>query len=207
MEPKKLVGALLLGLLALWIVGWASLRSHKSDTPQLVQASPTDKWRVTESNSPMDDSKTVVLTLVSENEIQGPIGAVKPSLIVRCQQKKTDLYVVTGMAASVEVGFDGGPRAAHKVGIRLDEEEATYRDWYESGDNKALFAGDMIYDSTGHRSAFSGGVIELVKRVSNASKLTFQFTPFDGSPQVAAFDLKGLDDHLHAVAEACGWGY
>jgi hypothetical protein len=52
--------------------------------------------------------------------------------------------------------------------------------------------------------AYSGGVVEFAKQLAGASTLTFWFTPFDGSPQVARFDLRGLDVHLHKLAEACG---
>ena len=197
MEPKKLVGALLLGVLVLWIIGWASTHSHKPEAPQVVQASPIDKWHVTEKQSPMDDSKTVMVALDSNDEVHGPLGAVRPSLIVRCQQKKTEVYVETGMAASVE---EYGP--SHAVGIRLDDGPAEYYDWIESGDNKALFANDREFADHGH-----GGIIEYAKSIAEASTLTFQFTPFDGSPQVARFDIRGLDPHLHKVAEACGWAY
>ena len=199
MNLKKLAGALLLVLLALWIVGWASSRSQKPESPQVVQASPTDKWQVTEKQSLMDDSKTVSVTLDSEDEVQGPLGKVRPTLIVRCQVKKTDVYVVTGMAANVEA--DG----EHVVGIRLDDGPARYENWSESTDHDALFASDTIWNN--HEPTFSGGRIDFAKKLAGASRLTFQFTPFDGNPQVARFDLRGLDAHLHTVAEACGWAY
>jgi Type VI secretion system VasI, EvfG, VC_A0118 len=199
MEPKKLAGILLLGALAFWIIGWASSRSHKSVAPQVVQASPTDKWHVTEDKSPMDDSRTVALALDSDDEVRGPLGQVRPSLIVRCQEKKTDVYITTGMAANVEA--DG----EHVVGIRLDDGAARHENWSESTDHTALFASDIIWNN--HEPTFQGGRIEFAKRLAGASQLTFQFTPFDGSPQVARFDLRGLDIHLHDVAEACGWAY
>jgi type VI secretion system protein VasI len=199
MDSKKIVGAGLLGVFALWIIGWASSRSHKPDTPQVVQASLTDKWRVTEKQSPMDDSKTVMVTMDSDDQVQGPLGTVRPSLIVRCQEKTTDVYVVTHMAANVEA--DG----EHVVGIRLDGGPARYENWSESTDHAALFARDIIWN--GDEPTFSGGRIEFARRLAGASQLTFQFTPFDGSPQVARFDIRGLDSHLHEVAEACGWAY
>lgn len=164
----------------------------------------------------MDDSKTVVVALDSENTAEGPLGAVRPSLIVRCQQKKTQVYVVTGMAATVEEDIDGGPRDSHKVGLRLDDGPAKYDSWGESTDHKALFASDLIWgeqwDSLIGMNApkvvaYSGGVVEFAKKLAGASKLTFQFTPFDGSPQVAQFDVRGLNPHLHKIAEACGWAY
>lgn len=207
MDIKKLAGIALLAVVILWIIGASVSHSRKTDAPQTVQASTGDKWQVTEERSPMDDSQTVVLTLESENVVQGPLGAVKPSLIVRCQQKKTAVYVVTGMAASIEEGVEGGPSDFHKVGLRLDDGPASYGSWGESNDHKALFASDLIYDATGHASAFSGGAIKLAKELAQAGTLTFQFTPFDGTTQVARFDLRGLDPHLHKLAEACGWAY
>lgn len=199
MEPKKLVGAFLLGVLVLWIIGSVSSRSHKPEAPEVVQASPTDKWHVTVDKSPMDDSKSVALTLDSEDEVQGPLGKVRPSLIVRCQEKKTDVYITTGMAANMEA--DG----EHVVGIRLDDGAARHENWSESTDHAALFASDVIWN--GDEPTFHGGRIEFAKRLAGANQLTFQFTPFDGSPQTARFNLRGLDTHLHDVAEACGWAY
>jgi type VI secretion system protein VasI len=207
MDIKKLAGIALLVVVGLWIIGAIFSPSHKTDAPQTVQASTGDKWQVKEERSPMDDSQTVVLTLDSENVVQGPLGTFKPSLIVRCQQKKTAIYVVTGMAASIEEDVEGGPSDFHKVGIRLDDAPAIYSHWGESNDHRTLFASDLISDARGEPSAFSGGAIKFAKELSQASALTFQFTPFDGTTQIARFDLRGLDPHLHKVAEACGWAY
>ncbi len=141
MKPKKLVGALLLGVLVLWIIGWASSRSHKPDAPQVVQASPADKWQQDAKSGPrMDDSQTVVLTLDSENVVQGPL-VEQPNhpLIVRCQQKKTAVYVVTGMASSIEEDVEGGPSDFHKVGLRLDDDPARYFSWGESTGSLQLY--------------------------------------------------------------------
>jgi type VI secretion system protein VasI len=206
-DIKKVLGITVLAVVVLWIVGAIASRARKTDAPQTVQASTGDKWQVTEERSPMDDSQTVVLTLDSENGVQGPSGIVKPSLIVRCQQKKTAVYVVTGMAASIEEDVEGGPSDFHKVGLRLDDAPAIYSHWGESNDHKALFASDQIYDAKGETSAFSGGAIKFAKKLFQASMLTFQFTPFDGTTQVARFDLRGLDPHLHKLAETCGWAY
>lgn len=112
MRFKTIVGTLVVGIAVLWIIG--AIRSHpaKRDTSSIVQASPADKWHVTEEQSPMDDSKTVLLTLDSDDQIQGPLGSVRPSLIVRCKEKKTDVYAVTGMAADVETrSYSAGQHA------------------------------------------------------------------------------------------------
>jgi len=114
---------------------------------------------------------------------------------VRCQGKKTEVYVATGMAASVESHgeYSIAPEDSHTVRTRLDDAVASTEYWYESGDHKALFA---EHDS-----------IEFAKVLSGASTFTFQFTPFDDSPQTAHFNVGGLGPHLHKLAEACGWAY
>jgi Type VI secretion system VasI, EvfG, VC_A0118 len=168
------------------------------DAAPSVAASPGDKWHLTESRSSIDDSKNEVLLLDVEAPIQGPLGSTTPSLIVRCKEKKTNVYVNTGMAATVEEGLDG-----HKVALRLDGNAARYEDWNESTDHKALFADESEYRSDVVYPA--GAVVKLAKELARAKTLTFQFTPFDGSPQVMHFDLRGLDSHIDKVAEACGW--
>jgi hypothetical protein len=76
----------------------------------------------------------------------------------------------------------------HVVGIRLDDGSARYENWSESTD---------------HEPTFIGGRIEFAKTLSGVTKLTFQFAPFDGSPRVATFDFRGLNNQLHGIAEGC----
>jgi len=73
------------------------------------------------AHSPIDDSKTEVLRVDAEEQIHGPLGATTPTLIVRCKERKSDVYVETGIAASIEEGIDGGPTDFHKVRLRLDD--------------------------------------------------------------------------------------
>jgi len=194
-DPKKIIGAMLGGAVILWLVGTMVSNQRRSEAAESTPPPPPDKWQTSESRSQMDDSKTVVLSLDSDDQIQGPLGAVRPSLVVRCQEKKTAAYVAIGMAASVEAygEFSTAPEDSHTVRTRLDDANARTEYWYESTDHKALFA---ARDS-----------IEFAKELTGANVFAFQFTPFDGSPQVARFDLRGLDVHLHKVAEACGWAY
>jgi type VI secretion system protein VasI len=205
MDNKKIAGCAVVALLLLWGIGRiASSSSPVAATPS-VGAPLDDKWLVTENPSPMDDSKTVVLRLESESTIQGPLGTVKPTLFLRCKEKKTDVYVSTEMAARIEEGLDGGPSAFHTVRIRLDDGTATQEAWTESTDHRALFVPDMVYDSSGNFAAISGGVVAFAKRLAGAKTLVFEFTPFDGTPQTTRFNLQGLNKHLRRIGEACGW--
>jgi hypothetical protein len=139
----------------------------------------------------MDDSKTVTLSLASGDVIQGPLGSSRPTLVIRCKESKTEVYVVTGMAASVEDDnlADISPNH-HSVRLRIDQANPLTVFWYGSDDDKALFAGNGE---------------ELAKELAEAQTLTFGFTPFDANTVVARFDLNGLDAELPKVADACGW--
>src|SRR5712691_4583282 len=160
MKTKQLVGALLLGTFVILLFVTLNLVSHRSRAAQGPPATPQENWKISIGRSPMDDSRTVVLTLDSEDEIQGSLGTVWPSLIARCQEKNTDTYVATGMAASIEEDFDVGPAEHHTVKTRLDGAPASDGYWYESTDHKALF---------------SGGGAEYAKQLARADTLTFQF--------------------------------
>lgn len=205
MDKKKIAGGFALFLCLLWGLGKlkSSSSSARSDEAGAA-AQSTDKWKVSTSRSPMDDSQTVVLSVDSDDMVQGPLGEVRPTLIVRCKEKKTAVYVVTGMAAKIEEGIDGGPSDSHKVRLRLDDGPASYDSWGESTDHKVLFAGDVVYDSNGHFSEISGGAALFAKKLASAKTLSFEFTPFNGNPQAVRFDIRGLDTHLAEVAEPCG---
>jgi len=193
---RQWTGIAALALIALWSLRTSISPANPQASSNANANTPGDKWHVTEEQSPMDDSKTVVLALDSDDEIQGPLGSVRPTLIVRCKEKRTAMYVVTGMATAVETSEFATETGSHTVRIRLDDAQAGTEYWYESTDHKALFNARDGMELT-----------EFAKKLSGANTLTFEFTPFDGSPQLARFDLRGLDVRLHKLAEACGWAY
>ena len=98
--------------------------SNSPNSPTTTPSSPSSpanpdlsKWRHQEGVSAMDKSKTVVATLSAEGAIQGWLATNTPDLIVRCKEKKTDVYVVTGMSANPELGrYD-----EYTVRIKLDD--------------------------------------------------------------------------------------
>lgn len=195
MNLKKVGVILAVAIVLIWIFGRFTSSPSPNRTSSVAASpaaqAPANKWHVTEDRSPMDDSKTVVLSLDSDDVIEGPLGPSTPSLIVRCKEAKTQVYIHTGMAASVEEDLDGGPSDVHTVKIRLDQGDAVTEHWGESTAHEALFS--------------SRDGIEFAKQLAEAQTLTFQFTPFDANPAIARFNLRGLDTHLRKVAEACGW--
>jgi hypothetical protein len=120
-----LAGTAILGLIAIGLYGTriatvanptqGSPSAQKTVTPQPLVTSVSDgQWHLSQERSEMDGSRIVVLSLAAENEIQGWLSSKVPELNIRCREHKTDLYVVTGMAANVEYGTE-----LHTVRIRL----------------------------------------------------------------------------------------
>ena len=143
------------------------------------------QWQIKQDSSPMDGSKRIVISRDAENDIAGWLQSKRPSLIVRCQEGKTEAYIATGMAASVEYDTD-----SHTVRLRFDDGKPTTQHWGESTDHEALFAPNAI---------------QIARELVGSKTLTFQFTPFDASPAVARFNLEGLAPYLQKAASACGW--
>jgi hypothetical protein len=103
-----------------------------------------------------------------------------PHLIIRCQEHKTEAYVVIGVSAQPELGQVG----KHTVRLRFDDHEQEREIWDQSVDDKALF---------------SRSPVRFVKKVARAKTLTFEFTPFQASPAVATFSVAGFDRRLPAL--------
>lgn len=143
------------------------------------------KWDVSTDTSSFDDSSTVVLSLDAERPIEGFLESYRPTLILRCQERQIEAYVVTGMAADVEAGnFDGAT-----VRIRLDDAAAETLNTGRSTDDKALFFENAP---------------QLINRLAQADRLLFSFTPYNASPAETSFDLRGLDEVLPQLRTACG---
>jgi hypothetical protein len=146
-----------------------------------------DKWQGgMDQPSPMDDSPTVVFNLRAENEIEGWLTKKRPTLIVRCRERKTDVYVVTGMAAQPESGHF----QEATVQIRFDDSTAFQEQWGESTNNEALFAPTPI---------------QMAIMIAKARMMRFRFTPFNSGPAIIVFDVRGFDRHIGLVSKTCSW--
>jgi hypothetical protein len=78
--------------------------SKSSSYVQSGSAAQFGKRRVTKSKSQFDDSPTVLLALKAENSIKGWLTTSIPTLFIRCQERRTEVFVATGTQASVESG-------------------------------------------------------------------------------------------------------
>jgi hypothetical protein len=203
-----LVGYVIVGVLA-FVAGRESLRAEIRDRlreaikplegfaipepvsstnePAVSEMTSTEpSWRVNEDTSAMDDSSTVTLHLDAMDSIRAwPGENHTPTLIVRCKENQTDVYIVNGASPAIEYGIDGAT-----VRLRLDSAPAFSGEWGKSTDGDTLFAPNAV---------------ALAKKMANAQTLLYEFTPFNSSPQQARFKLTGLSEHLPKVAAACNW--
>lgn len=151
-------------------------------TPAPSPTPEAGKWVVDTDTSSFDDSKTVILSLVAEDEIAGPVGSVRPTLILRCQEGATDAYVHVGMQPDVELGD------TVTIRYRFDQESALPGQASKSTDGEALFL---------------QGPEEFIDRMLKHEQLVFGFTPFGAPPAEMTFDLRGLDTVIQSLRDAC----
>jgi hypothetical protein len=162
-----------------------------------------DKWKITSSKNPMNDTATVTASLNAEGPIVGRLNrSFLPTLIVRCStplkpdnyppiipvQPGLEVYVVTGMPATVE-----NAEGLHQVGLRYDDAAAYQSGMSESTDHQSLFFSAI--EST--RAAVTYRTLVKSKR------LLVQFTPFQSSPVIITFDTRGFEKHVDQVLTAC----
>lgn len=143
-------------------------------------------WAVIRGKSDMDDSKTIYVGKEADYTVDAWLKEVRPLLTARCYENKTSLIMKLGAS------FDSVYGKYNKVNveIRLDDDKAYSEHWTESTDGDAIFAPRPI---------------PLLKKLTKARTLKLRLTPFNSTPVVIAFDVRGLESHLPEVASTCGW--
>ena len=122
----------------------------------------------------------------ADSAISGwPRKSVKPTFIVRCKERKTSAYFVTGMSPNVEYGTDEAT-----IRLRIDKKPVFKLMAGKSTDGEALF--------------LPSGTTQL-KAMMEGSTLLFEFTPFNSSPQMTTFQIAGMNEALKPIREACKW--
>lgn len=148
-------------------------------------------WMVTSSSDKMDDVTNVSLMLLANDRLNLPFpyNDAVPSLVIRCQKRKTDLFVVTH--TPVETSHDGDyNELGSKIRARFDGSPPSTSYWSESTDHSAVFAPNPI---------------ALARKLSGTKEWLVEFTPFDAGPVTTIFDTDGLAGVLNQVAAACNW--
>lgn len=148
----------------------------------LPKVEDSGKWRVSTKTSPIDDSKNVYLRLIAEKPVSGKYGREsQPTLLIRCKENKTNLFIPFGFF----LGSD-----STRVTTRLDKEKARTSTWSISTDHEAIFAPRDI---------------SFTKKLMQHDRLLVQLTPYGESPVMTEFDVRGLENAVKPLREACNW--
>jgi hypothetical protein len=127
--------------------------------------------------------KGIALELAARNETSVWMRTVRPLLVVRCVDKRTDVFVFTDSAAAMEAKDED-----HTVRIAVDSGSERSERWPDSSAHDALFAPD------GRR---------LLQEIGQARTFSFGYTPHNAGPVVAHFDVAGLRERLGSAARYC----
>ena len=128
------------------------------------------KWVVIQGTRKMDGTKFAQV-------ISATTG--KPELVIRCEGKKTDLFISTDTVVD-----------DHNVRLKLDEAKPLTQQWDRSDDYEALFSRQPV---------------ALAKQFVVAKVLMFEYKPYREGPKVVEFQLDGLKDALSEASSVCTW--
>ena len=158
--------------------------STSTDTPSASYSAP--RWR---SGAQLvragGGSGTTAFELESENAVPVWMKRVRPTLGVRCRAAETEVFVAIDWPASLE-----GDEDRHTVRISFDDGVEIEEQWSDSVDKHALFAPDGA---------------ALARRLAQARRMRFAFTPFNAAPAVAEFDVRGFDKLAASAPRRCRW--
>lgn len=146
------------------------------------------QWVVKEDKSTFDDTRTVVLSLKSNETVRGQFGPEGPAMIyLRCMENTTVLYLwINDLFLSDIQGFG-------VIDYRIDDRAAAKLRVESSTDNKAL-------------GLWGGGKsIPFIKELIWGKQVAFRTIPYNESPVEFSFDLTGLDVAIAPLREACAW--
>jgi type VI secretion system protein VasI len=146
------------------------------------------RWKVSEDKSAFDDSRTVVLSIESNETVRGQFGASGPAIMyLRCMENTTSAYLwINDLFLSDIQGYG-------VVDYRIDDRKAAKLRAESSTDNKAL-------------GAWSGSeAIPFIKEMLDGGRIAFRATPYNESPVEFTFDLTGLGAVVMPLREACAW--
>jgi type VI secretion system protein VasI len=149
-------------------------------SPEIMTQSGAGKWVVQRSVSPIDDTQTVTLSLVGEGDLHGWLKTYRPSLVLRCKEKRTEAYVVTGMTGA-------GDRT--RIRFRIDKGLANDDAWSNSTDREAVF--------------YPGQPGKFIEALSAGARMYLEVHPFNASPTSVFFELRGLNEVLPKLRSAC----
>jgi ribosomal protein L40E len=157
-------------------------QSHPS---VIVELPPVQHWVGRRQTSwARDGSKTISFALQASKDVPVWMTRARPQLVVRCLSRTPEVYVSLGSAASIEA-----QAGSHTVRIQIDDDPVVIQQWSDSESSQELFSPDAV---------------GFIRRLADAHRLQFGFTPFNALPGVADFSVQGFDELAPLVVSTCG---
>lgn len=151
--------------------------------PSTTTTNGPGNWKISTDISPIDDSKDVTVAVNADQPVQGQFQqAVMPTLVIRCAQRKTNVYIYWGLYLGLNTT---------DVLTRLDKERAITTSWDLSTNNEAVFV--------------DGNAVAYAKGLIGHQQFLAQVTPYDANPVMAIFNISGLGQAIKPLREACHW--
>ena len=138
----------------------------------------------------MTDDTTVIMTVDADEPVACILsGTERPTLVVRCPENTTSMYIATTGCHLVSSEYNN----YGDVTYRIDDEPAKTRGFDSSTSSRAL-------------GLWSGGsAIPFVKFLFGHKELLTRFTPFNENAVSARFKIDGLEEAAAPLREACEW--
>jgi len=151
----------------------------------LPPGAPAPRWSTQNQSRWISNSrKSAAFQLEANQAVAVWMKQVRPLLVVRCMDKRTDVFVYTDSAARIEEQDEN-----HTVRVALDDEDGTHERWPDSVEHDALFAPDGE---------------AMARRLRSARQMRFTFSPHNAAPVTATFEVAGLAELLAPIAKRCG---
>ena len=158
----------------------------KPVAPSAIESAPPPTWTGRRTATwARDGSKTISFQLDATRDVAAWMSRVRPTLVVRCLSRATQVFIAIGTSANFEED------AYHRtVRLQWDDGPETSQRWETSETGQELLAPDGV--------AFVG-------QLAHAERLRFSFTPFNARPAAAEFVVQGFEPLGKLVASTCGW--
>lgn len=140
-------------------------------------------WRMTTSRSEMTDQRNVTVSLRASTSVRGHYGPVRPLLVVRCHEGELEGFLSADMVLDSDLDDDSPVR------VRWNNLEPIDATWSISSDHQAVFSQDV------------GGFI--IEGLAEADRLRIEFRPYDSTPRIASFNVRGFKRFIPALRRAC----
>ena len=160
--------------------GWSgSGLEHKSENTALRA------WALSESTNAIDGTRDLTLRLDSEDEIDGLLSKRRPYIALQCKGGIPQVVINIGRP----IQHQSGSSYYYGVRLRIDGAPPSRQRWLGSTDHVALF---------------SPAPVGLLRQLTKAQTLLFEYTPFQESERTIKFKVAGLGEKVKPVAAVCG---